>query len=133
VAVDNEIPCPCGRSQPRIGAIQGRTQAIVYCADELWIPGTFFAHFFKDHSQDIEFFQIYQKTKGEFDLRVVKASGWSENSFKKVMDELRKVVGEKTLIHVIYVDSIPLLATGKRSPVVSEVVEDIQKTLGSRT
>jgi phenylacetate-CoA ligase len=133
VAVDNEIPCPCGRSQPRIGAIQGRTQAIVYCADELWIPGTFFAHFFKDYSQDIEFFQIYQKTKGEFDLRVVKSSGWNESSFKIVMDELRKVVGEKTLIHVIYVDSIPLLATGKRSPVVSEVVEDVQKTLGSRS
>lgn len=128
-AVDNSKPCPCGRSQPRIGAIQGRTQAIVYCADQLWIPGTFFAHFFKDYSEDVEFFQIYQQVKGEFELRIVKAPGWSEASFESLLGELKGVVGGRTEINVSYVDSIPLLATGKRSPVVSEIREDVQKTL----
>ena len=130
-AVDNSVPCPCGRQQPRIGQIQGRTQAIVYCANDLWIPGTFFAHFFKDYSDVVSMFQIHQELKGEFTLRVVKAAGWTDAGMEAVMDDLRQVIGQTTQMKISYVDVIPLLATGKRSPVVSEVREDIQAVLGS--
>jgi phenylacetate-CoA ligase len=130
LAVDNSSPCPCGREQPRIGQIQGRTQAIVYCADGLWIPGTFFAHFFKDHSAVVSMFQIHQEAKGEFTLRVVKTPGWTASGMEAVIDELSEVIGTNTKVRTLYVDEIPLLATGKRSPVVSEVREDVQALLG---
>ena len=60
VAVEQSGPCACGRSLSRIGRIEGRTQAIVHCADGTWLPGTFFAHFFKDYEHAIRFFQIHQ-------------------------------------------------------------------------
>lgn len=129
-AVDNSVPCPCGRQQPRIGQIQGRTQAIVYCTGDLWIPGTFFAHFFKDYSDVVSMFQIHQELKGEFTLRVVKAAGWTDSGMEVVMGALRQVIGQNTQVRISYVEVIPLLATGKRSPVVSKVREDIQAVLG---
>ena len=45
-AVDESVPCPCGRGLSRIGEIQGRTQAIVHCADGT-AAGRLFSHFFR--------------------------------------------------------------------------------------
>ena len=43
-----------------------------------------------------------------------------------ILRELQRYVGE-TSVEVDYVDEIPLVRTGKRSPVTSTVVEDFQK------
>ncbi len=126
VAVDNDQPCPCGRSHLRIGPIQGRTQAIVHCANGAWLPSAFFLHFFKDYEHLIRFFQINQDRAGEFTLKIVKDRRFTEPELDKMMTELRRFVGEATVVDVEYCDSIPLLKTGKRSPVVSTVREDFQ-------
>ena len=126
VAVDNSDSCNCGLAHSRIGDIEGRTQAIVHCADGTWLPGTFFAHFFKDHENIIRFFQINQTRKGSFSLLVVKNNGFSESAMEGILRELQRYVGE-TSVEVDYVDEIPLVRTGKRSPVTSTVVEDFQK------
>lgn len=125
VAVDESVPCACGRSHSRLGQIEGRTQAIVHCANGAWLPGTFFAHFFKDHEADIRFFQIVQSAKGSFVLKVVKNDKFSQESMNKILKSLREYIGDTT-VTVEYVDEIPLVRTGKRSPVVSSVVEDFQ-------
>jgi len=127
-AVDNAEPCPCGRGLSRIGRIQGRTQAIVHCGNGAWLPGTFFHHFFKDHDYAIRSFQVHQSRKGEFTLRIVKQDQFSEEAFRRIVDELRQYVGKasETPIDVEFVDEIPLLRTGKHSPVVSTVDEDFQ-------
>ena len=126
VAVDETKPCPCGNNFPRIGAIQGRTQAIIHCANGTWMPGTFFAHFFKDYEPVVRFFQIHQKQKGSFDLKVVKGSSWNESLFDSLLNELSKHIGTGTQVNVVYVEEIPLVRTGKRSPVVSEIPLDFQ-------
>ena len=59
-AVDQSQPCPCGRGLSRIGRIEGRTQAIVHCADGTWMPSSFFLHFFKDYDYIVRLFQIHQ-------------------------------------------------------------------------
>jgi phenylacetate-CoA ligase len=126
VAVDESQPCPCGRHLSRIGRIEGRTQAIVYCANGTWLPGTFFMHLFKDYEHAIRFFQIQQDRAGEFVLKIVKNRRFTESEFEQIMKELRRFVGEETHIDVEFCQSIPLLATGKRSPVVSTVHRDFQ-------
>jgi len=128
MAVDNTIPCPCGRALSRIGRIQGRTQAIVHCGNGTWLPGTFFHHFFKDHDYAIRSFQVHQSNKGAFTLRIVKNDQFSEDTFARILDELRQFVGDRseTTIDVHFVDEIPLVQTGKHSPVVSTVDEDFQ-------
>lgn len=126
IAADNSIPCECGRGLSRIGKIEGRTQALIHCSNGRWIPGTFFAHFFKEYDYLVQFFQIVQKTKGEFTIKCVKGSQWSELGWEKLIADLREYVGD-TQINTEYVIEIPLLKTGKRTPVVSEVKLDFQQ------
>lgn len=126
VALDNSEKCACGKAHMRIGDIEGRTQAIVHCADGTWLPGTFFAHFFKDYELTIHFFQIEQQEKGTFTLRIVKNSGFSDSEMEIIMNKLRQYVGQSE-ITVVFVEEIPLIRTGKRSPVVSTVIEDFQQ------
>jgi len=125
VAFDDSVPCSCGLAHSRIGDIEGRTQAIVHCANGTWLPGTFFAHFFKDYEDVLRFFQIEQSEKGTFVLKVVKNDAHTEEKMSTLLRHLDKYVGG-TGISVEYVDEIPLVRTGKRSPVVSTVVEDFQ-------
>jgi phenylacetate-coenzyme A ligase PaaK-like adenylate-forming protein/glycosyltransferase involved in cell wall biosynthesis len=127
-AVDNAIACPCGRGLSRIGSIQGRTQAIVHCGNGTWLPGTFFHHFFKDYDYAIRSFQVHQSRKGAFTLRIVKNDQFSDDAFARILNELRQFVGDdsETHIDVQFVDEIPLVRTGKHSPVVSTVDEDFQ-------
>jgi phenylacetate-CoA ligase len=124
-AVDNHSPCACGRPHSQIGQIEGRTQAIVHCQDGTWLPGTFFAHFFKDHEKTIRFFQIEQHSKGAFVLKIVKNEAFLQSDLDELILKLRKYVGQ-TIIKIEMVNEIPLVRTGKRSPVVSSVKEDFQ-------
>jgi phenylacetate-CoA ligase len=127
-AIDNTIGCQCGRQHFRIGEIEGRTQAIVHCANGTWMPGTFFMHFFKDHYSVIEQIQIFQEKKESFTLKVIKGKDFTEEAFQKIVIELQKYVGQ-TKIDLDFVDEIPLVRTGKRSPVVSLVNEDFQNLI----
>lgn len=129
-AVDPSFRCPCGRPHSQIGEIQGRTQAIVHCADGTWLPGTFFAHFFKDHEETVRFFQIEQHEKAHFVLKIVPGDRYAPNRMGQILDSLREFVGT-TRVEVREVAEIPLVRTGKRSPVVSTVPIDFQ-TLESR-
>lgn len=124
-------PCGCGRHHSQIGQIEGRTQAIVHCANGSWLPGTFFAHFFKDHEDAIRFFQIDQREKGSFTLKIVRNEMFDDDSLTKILESLREYIGD-TVVDVELVDEIPLVRTGKRSPVVSTVTEDFQSFSVSR-
>lgn len=126
VAHPNRTTCACERSLGRIGDIQGRTQALVHCANGRWLPGTFFAHFFKDYDHLVATYQVVQRERGSFHLKVVRGSQWSSSEWAIMMGELRTFVGD-TVVNVDYVDEIPLLATGKRTPVVSSVQVDFQE------
>jgi phenylacetate-CoA ligase len=125
VAFDETEPCSCGLPHSRIGDIEGRTQAIVHCANGSWLPGTFFAHFFKDHESTIRFFQVEQNRKGAFILKIVKNNDFNETNMISIIKNLNQYVGD-TEIEVKYVQEIPLVRTGKRSPVVSTIGEDFQ-------
>lgn len=120
-------PCPCGRSLNLIGEIQGRSQAIVLCADGTWLPGAFFAHFFKDYEHLIKHFQIVQDSTDEIVLKYVPGNQFTSIEFEKMIIHLRKYLGPDSILGTIQVESIPMLATGKRSPVISRINLDFQK------
>jgi phenylacetate-CoA ligase len=120
--------CPCGRAHSMIGRIEGRTQAIVHCGNGAWLPGTFFAHFFKEHDYLIRFFQVVQEDPGRFTLLVVKGDQFTEAEFGRVLRDLRGFIGseDETTVDVQFVSEIPMVRTGKRSPVISNVQLDFQ-------
>ena len=73
----------------------------------------------------VKFFQVDQRARGSFTLKIVKGEHWTDQSWQSIIGALREYVGD-TAIETEFVDSIPLLETGKRTPVVSTVKVDFQ-------
>lgn len=118
--------CSCGRQSMKIGKIVGRTQALVKVEGEKWLPGTFFAHFFKEYDDIVGHFQIVQEKENELILRIVQGQHWSEDSWQACLTYLREYVGDGIVIKEEFVREIPLLRTGKRTPVISNLLLDFQ-------
>ena len=66
-------------------------------------------------------------------MRVVKNRQFSDAAFEEILDQLREYTGEETRIDVEFVDEIPLIRTGKRSPIVSTVGFDFQSVSRRRS
>ncbi len=131
IAVE-QVPCNCGRPHSQIGAISGRTQALISCSNGVWLPGTFFAHFFKDFDFAVQHYQITQDTPEKFTLKVVPKSQFTNEVKNRIVSELKVYTGQEQLIDVELVVEIPLLKTGKRTPVVSKVKLDFQQIDNSK-
>jgi phenylacetate-CoA ligase len=127
VAMDADEVCGCGRGLPRIGRIEGRAQALIFCANGTWLPGTFFAHFFKDYDFAIRQYQVVQREEKSVELKIVPESGFSATVQEEILQQLHKFMGEEMRIDVSIVDNIPLLKTGKRTGVVSYLNYDFQQ------
>jgi phenylacetate-CoA ligase len=119
--------CPCGRAHMKIGEITGRTQALVACKNDVWLPGTFFAHFFKDYDYAIKHYQIYQEEFGKFDVRIIPTARYNEQIAATIVAQLHEYTSPNTEINIRIVDEIPMERTGKRTPVISKVSQDFQK------
>jgi phenylacetate-CoA ligase len=131
VAMDEREPCPCGRGLPRIGRIEGRTSSVMLCADGTWLPGSFFAHFLKDHHRSIRHYQVAQREAGAFELKLVKGFAYSDGELERLLGALRPHLGGSR-IEVELVAAIPLGRTGKRPNEASSVALDFQ-ALGAVT
>lgn len=127
VAMDADEVCGCGRGLPRIGRIEGRAQALVFCANGTWLPGTFFAHFFKDYDFAVRQYQVVQREEKAIELKIVPESGFSLTVQEEILQHLHKFMGEEMRIDVALVENIPLLKTGKRTGVVSYLNYDFQQ------
>ena len=125
-AVDPTEACACGRGLPRLGRIEGRVQSIVVGASGQYIPGTFFAHLFKDYEHAIRQFQIVQERRGAIRLRVVKGGRFSEAALREVLATLRRFLGEQMQIEVQFEENIDMVRTGKRLACVSKLGIDFQ-------
>ena len=126
VAIDPAAPCACGRGLPRLGRIEGRVQSMILGADGHVVPGSLFPHLFKDYDFVIRQFQVVQEEPGAVRLKVVKAARFDERVFEEALGILRRYLGTATRIDVEFVDTIPMVRTGKRQVSVSRVKIDFQ-------
>jgi len=131
VAIDPNETCACGRGLPRIGRIEGRAQAIVFCANGTWLPGTFFAHFFKEYDYAVRQYQVVQREQNAIELKIVPESGYSQSVEDEILQQLRRFMGANMGIGVEVVDHIPMLRTGKRTGVISYLDADFQQLADS--
>ncbi len=127
VAMDNTVPCSCGRGLPRIGKIEGRVQAIIVGTNGNYVPGTFFAHLFKDYDYIIRQYQVLQEETGSMILKVIKAPAFNDETFGEVLAALRKFLGADMKIQVEFVDTIPMVRTGKQQGSISKIQMDFQR------
>lgn len=126
-AMDDSKLCDCGRGLPRIGNIEGRVQSIIIGSKGQYIPGTFFAHLFKDYDHAIRQFQIVQTERGAITLNVVKGSRYSDDALGEVVRTLHKFLGDDMRIDVAFQDNIQMVRTGKRLATVSKLGIDFQR------
>jgi phenylacetate-CoA ligase len=126
VAMDDARPCACGRGLPRIGTIEGRVQAIIVGRNGTYLPGTFFAHLFKDYDHVIRQYQVIQDEVGAVRLRVIKAPRFDERAFSDVLEILRRYLGEETRIEVEFIERLEMVRTGKHQGCISRLNLDFQ-------
>lgn len=130
VAVDNSVTCSCGRGLPRIGKIEGRSQAIIVGANNSWIPGTFFAHYFKDYDYAVRQYQIIQEEYTKIQLKIIKGDQYNEQIISEIIGGLKNFLGAEMIIDLVFVDEIPLVKTGKRTAIISKLNLDFQNLSG---
>jgi phenylacetate-CoA ligase len=126
VAMDEAEACGCGRGLPRIGRIEGRVQAIIVGSNGNYVPGTFFAHLFKDYDHIIRQYQVVQEALGSIRLRIIKALRFDAASFEEVLGLLRSYLGDAMQIDVEFVDKIEMVHTGKHQGSISRLTLDLQ-------
>jgi len=127
VAMDESKPCACGRGLPRIGRIEGRVQAIIVGQNGNYVPGTFFAHLFKDYDYIIRQYQVLQDQFGSVTLKIIKAPAFDDQVFEEVLTHLRHFLGAEMKINVEYVDHIAMVRTGKQQGSISKIPLDFQQ------
>jgi len=127
VAMDTSMPSACGRGLPRVGQIEGRAQAIIIGANGNYLPGTFFMHYFKDFDYAVRQFQIIQDRLGHMILKIVKADRFNDALLEEMLVGLRRYVGTQMEIQVEFVDSIPMVRTGKHQATISHLNLDFQE------
>jgi phenylacetate-CoA ligase len=130
-ALDQSEPCVCGRGLPRLGKIEGRVQSIIIGSKGQYVPGTFFAHVFKDYDHAIRQFQIVQTERGAITLKVVKGKRYSEEVLAEVLKVLHQFLGDDLRIDVDFQENIEMVRTGKRLATVSKLGIDFQQIKAS--
>jgi phenylacetate-coenzyme A ligase PaaK-like adenylate-forming protein len=126
VAMDATVVCGCGRGLSRIGRIEGRVQAIIVGENGAYLPGTFFAHLFKDYEHIIRQYQVVQERRGAIRLRIIKGLRFDEGSFDELLAVLRRYLGQGMTIDVEFTDRIPMVRTGKHQGAISHLGLDLQ-------
>lgn len=122
-----DVPCPCGRGAPRVGAIEGRVQSIIQGTDGRYLPGTFFAHYLKEFDHAIRRFQVIQERRDAMTFRVVKGARYSADVLDQILVAFRGHLGDRMQIDVEFVEDVALVRTGKRLASVSRLEIDFQK------
>jgi phenylacetate-CoA ligase len=102
-------------------------QAIIVGTNGNYVPGTFFAHLFKDYDYIIRQYQVLQEEVGSMVLKVIKAPAFNDETFGEVLKELRKFLGSEMKINVDFVDHIPMVRTGKQQGSISKIQMDFQR------
>lgn len=126
VAMENGSVCACGRGLPKIGKIEGRVQAIIIGSNGRYIPGTFFAHFFKDFDYIIRQYQVRQEKIGHIQLKLIKAPRFDQETLDKALTTLKGYLGTETVIDVEFVEKIAMVRTGKHQGSISTIKIDPQ-------
>jgi phenylacetate-CoA ligase len=113
-------PCPCGRTLPSMGPVDGRKDDVIVTADGCLMPR---AGLDQIHElvENLERCQLVQEQIGKLIVRVVPRPGFGAADEDELKHQLRKRLGNGTEVRVELVDQLPLTAQGKERFIVSKV------------
>ncbi len=114
-------PCPCGRTLPRIGPIDGRVTDTLRDGQGNPVNGLIFSILFAFIAEHSKQFQVFQKKSGDLSLRVVPSNGGCmPPEIEKMSHEFLGKYLPGVTYAIEYLDDIPAASAGKRHIVVVE-------------
>jgi phenylacetate-CoA ligase len=122
---DGQRSPAAGRGLPRSGASRGASRRSSWPERGI-LPGTFFAHLFKDYDHIVRQYQVMQEELGSIRLRIIKALRFDDATFQEVLALLGQYLGQDTRIDVEFVDRIEMVHTGKHQGSISRLTMDLQ-------
>jgi phenylacetate-CoA ligase len=104
-------PCPCGRSFPRLGALDGRVEDSFMAADGRVIP---LPSAVVDDLDGLLEAQIVQLGQGRFEIRIVPGAGFDAEACRaRAMRSVDRLFGPGQQVTIRTVDRIPRSSSGK--------------------
>lgn len=116
----SEHSCLCGRVNPVLDELIGRSSDIIRTPEGNLIHGEFFTHLFYG-KDDIVKFQVHQTYLDKIVLRYIPASNTHTKTVGAILDEMKKRVGPNMSISIQICSDIPLTSSGKHRFTISDV------------
>jgi phenylacetate-CoA ligase len=114
-------PCPCGRTYGVVNRIIGRVEDVVVTPEGRYVCGLGSA---VKHSPGIRMSQMVQDRVAEIEVRIVRATFFSQSDLDRLEQELRARLGNTIAIRYTFVDHIPPGKNGKVKGIVSNLGQD---------
>ena len=109
-----EEECGCGRGLKRIGNVLGRSRDFVYTPDGRQIHGSFFNHFEPFYTTPwISAWHIKQHAIDHITIYFCPDGTPLQNDIKKIIDTLKKALGEQMKIDVLIDEDLQVTPAGK--------------------
>ncbi len=126
-------PCKCGRTLKLIDKIQGRSCDTVVSNNGSLFHAEIFDYLARDFKKinegKIDHFQVTQKSKFDFEFKIVQNTNITKNGFQFIESKIKQLLGEKTKVHFTFVDHIPLEKSGKLRYFISEIKPNNTKAI----
>ena len=120
IGILSDQSCSCGRGLPLLKEIQGRTTDFIIAQDGTVLHGLALIYVLRD-IEGIESFKITQYSLDDTTVQIVKNQQYNHENEIKIQQEFKQRLGEKVMIYVEYIESIPKEKSGKFRYVVSHV------------
>jgi phenylacetate-CoA ligase len=118
--------CPCGRTTARLAAVVGRQSDTIRTATGNLVHGEFFTHLLYG-ADGVREFQFVQETLTHYTLRLVADRARTAQHEDRWRREMLSVLGGDVALRIDYVDSIPVLPSGKRKFTLSLVQGELHQ------
>jgi phenylacetate-CoA ligase len=111
-SLDSNKPCPCGRSLPLIGNIQGRTSDFLRLPSGRMIAGPSLALLAAD-MRDVRQVQFIQPDPQHVTLKVVAGHGYNALTEQELRRRMQPYLEDVSSLTIVTADSIPSEPSGK--------------------
>lgn len=114
--------CRCGRNYLLIDEVVGRQQEFIVDATGALISATsliFGQHYAAFNGLDS--IKLHQQRPGEIDVIVVKGSGFREDEFNRMQEQMHELIGGRFIIRYLFADQADTTAIGKARLVEQEL------------
>lgn len=109
----NPSVCPCGRTLPLMGRVEGRLTDFLKLPSQRLVSGVALLTFVVAHLREVRQVQFLQRNSAQLILKVVPANGYGRHTEEELRKRLRPYLGDQIDLHIVVTDRIEPETSGK--------------------